>query len=289
MAAGVRQVPDWRDSAAYAPLLGADRSLFAWEWLRRDPGYRAAFEGAVPGGAKCGADERAARWGLHAFLPPEPTVPDARPMWTAAVDPFVLRIEATPPTGCEAFDLGRLARVSTLITGGKGDEHLLLSDGFRTIRLDVVCGSLRQGPADLCFRVEGLACAERAVLALRRFLAVWQTGAFSRSLHRRETRAARWTLLLRAGDALTVGATQREIAAVLLSRDARGPRWRVESASLRSRVQRLVRSANAMQAGAGLALLGGPRSVLRKITQCAPGRQAPTKGFDGRADHAERR
>jgi hypothetical protein len=27
---------DWRDAAAYAPLLEADRSLFAWEWLRRD-------------------------------------------------------------------------------------------------------------------------------------------------------------------------------------------------------------------------------------------------------------
>ena len=35
-------MPDWRDAAAYEPLLEADRSLIAWEWLRRDRGYREA-------------------------------------------------------------------------------------------------------------------------------------------------------------------------------------------------------------------------------------------------------
>lgn len=55
--------------------------------------------------------------------------------------------------------------------------------------------------------------------------------------------------MLRASDALAAGADHREIAAVLLSEEARQPRWRVQSPSVRSRIQRLVRSARAMEAG----------------------------------------
>jgi hypothetical protein len=34
---------EWHDAAAYAPLLEADHSLFAWEWLRRDPAWHSAL------------------------------------------------------------------------------------------------------------------------------------------------------------------------------------------------------------------------------------------------------
>ena len=42
--------PDWRNADAYSALLEADRSLIAWEWLRRDDRYRAAAFGGSDAG-----------------------------------------------------------------------------------------------------------------------------------------------------------------------------------------------------------------------------------------------
>lgn len=250
MAGDEFNVPDWRDAAAYEPLLRADRSFFAWEWLRRRPGYRAATERSAKGCGNLRENEAAAgHWGLHAFLPPAARVPEARPVWRAQVCPFVLCLEARPASSKDSFSLERLADVSTLVPAVDGREHLLISDGFRSIRIDVIAGSLSCGPAELRYRLVGLKSVERPLLTLRRFLKLWQAGGFCRALHPREARANRWMLMLRASDALAAGADQREIAAVLFSEEARQCRWRVQSPSVRSRVQRLVRSARAMDAG----------------------------------------
>lgn len=260
MAAGGGYVPDWRDRAAYKPLLEADRSLFAWEWLRRNRGYRAAAEQALETGGRRGpgdADRTAERWGLHRFERPSLAAPDARPIWSAGVHPCVLTVDARPAEDGEAFDLQRLAALSTLVTAVDGREHLLISDGLRAIRIDVIRGSLKHGPVHLHYRIEGLAGAEAPVLALRRFLALCRTGRFSGGLHPAGMRAGRHILLLRAHDALMSGAAQREIAAGLLSAEAGNDRWRVTAPSVRSRAQRLARGARAMASGGYLALLSG--------------------------------
>ena len=236
-----RSSPDWRDFAAYAPLLGADRSLFAWDWLRRDRGYVEAAGG--------GRGARAGEFGLLRFEKPERSVPDARPLWAAELYPYVVRVLGTGDGPAEdAFDLGRFAGLATL-AGPMANEHLLLSDGFRTIRLDGPEGAFTDGPRRLCYSLEGLAAAERPVLALQRFLALCRTGFFSRSLHRREARARRWILMLRAYDASLAGASQRDIARALFSRTAAEPRWRSREPSVRSQAQRLVRAAAEFAAG----------------------------------------
>ena len=251
MAAGDALAPDWRDAAAYRPLLDADRSFFAWEWLRRNPCYQAAAERAFRAGAgdPVESGEPPGRWGLHAFEPPGATVPAARPVWSAEVDPFVLGVEAIPSTGDDAFDLERLDAFSTLVSAADSREHLLISDGLRAIRIDVAAGTIACRPTELRFRLHGLLSAERPVLTLRRLLALCRTGRFCRSLHPPEARARRWVLMLRARDALAAGAGQREIAAVLLSDEAGQPRWRTQSPSLRSQAQRLVRGARHMASG----------------------------------------
>ncbi|HWH21842.1 MAG TPA: DUF2285 domain-containing protein [Allosphingosinicella sp.] len=249
----------WRDAAAYAPLLTADRSVLAWEWLRRDPGYRAAADRALGQGSRAALDggPGAGEWGLHAFEPADLAAPAARPVWRAAVHPYVLEADARPTGEArDSFELARLAGISTIVAGG-GQEHLLVSDGLRAIRLDLLSGSVRRGPVRLHYRLAGLASAERPLLTLRRLLALWRTGRFSAQLHPVETRAARFVLMLRAHDALASGATQREIAAGLLGAEAGEARWRVRAPTVRSRVQRLVRSARIMAAGGYLALLGG--------------------------------
>lgn len=246
-------MPDWRDAKAYEPLLRADRSLFAWEWLRRHPDYRDDAVGALCGGG--GGGEQPERWGLHAFECPTLAVPNARPVWRAEHHPDALAVEAGPPNGDDDFHLERLAASSSLVTASDGREHLLISDGLRSIRIDVCAGTLRQGPARLHYRLAGMAAAERPLLTLRRLLAIWRTGRFSATLHPPETRARRFILMLRAHDAVASGATQRQIAAELLGCRAAPHRWRVEEASRRLQVQRLVRGARLAAAGGYLSLL----------------------------------
>ena len=249
------RAPEWRDAQAYAPLLDADRSLFAWEWLRRDPLYRAAALGALS--EEAGRESaRPQAWGLCAFEHPDLAAPRARPVWTADACPHVLQAEGAPSSDpADSFDIERFRGISTIIPGSDGGEHLLISDGLRTIRVDVWPRSLAAGPAQLRYRLAGFASVERPLLTLRRLLALQRNGRFSRALHAREARTRRWQLLLRAHDALAAGADQREIAAELLSDAAAGARWRVRAASVRSQVQRLVRSARDMAAGGFRALL----------------------------------
>jgi hypothetical protein len=245
---------DWRDAAAYEPLLGADRSLFAWEWLRRDPAYRAAAaalaseaEGQVP---------RPDDFGLVAFEPPHLAVPNARPMWRADVHPYVLAADACPPSKeSDTFDLEPLRRLATIVQDDDG-EHLLLSDGLGMVRLDTSLGSITGGPVCLRYGLCGIASAEPPLLTLRRFLGLCRSGRFLRSLHAHEVRARRWVLMLRAADALADGADQREIARVLLSRSVAEPAWRSTEPSIRFQVQRLVRSARRMMRGGYRGLLG---------------------------------
>jgi hypothetical protein len=250
-----RTAADWRDAASYAALLDADRPLLAWEWLRRDPGYAAAAHAAL--GGRGGATAVSPRsWGLEAFENPDRTAPDARPVWTRDIHAAVLAvIAAESAAGADSFDLNSLVQLSTLLPDRAGGEHLLLSDGLRAIRIDILAGTVGCGPVRLRYQFGGLAGAEPPLLALRRLIHLCRTGRFSRSLHAREPRTRRRLLTLRAYDALAAGADQREIAAVLLAPGARGPRWRSEAPSLRSRAQRLVRGTRRMATGGYRALL----------------------------------
>jgi hypothetical protein len=248
-------LPDWRDAAAYAPLLDADRSLFAWEWLRRDPSYRAAA-GAALGSNGEAQFRQPGDFGLIRFELPHLAVPNARPMWRADVHPYVLPADVSRPTGeSDRFDLESLRQLATIFEDEDG-EHLLLSDGLRMVRLDARRGSITGGPVCLRYVLCGLASAEPPLLTLRRLLALCRSGRFSRSLHAREARARRWVLKLRAADALAGTADQREIAGVLLSGSVAEPAWRSREPSIRLQVQRLVRSARRMTNGGYRQFLG---------------------------------
>lgn len=245
---------DWTDAADYAALVDADRSLFAWEWLRRDWTYREAAAARLrrsPGGA----DPCAADFGLVAFERPDLAVPLGRPLWRSDAYPYVIGAGRGPAgPSADAFDVERLRSIARLVADGTG-EHLLLCDGLRAVRVDGPRGLFTGGAACLQYDLTGLVSAERPLLTLRRFLALCRSGKFSRSLHRPEVRARRWILMLRAFDAVVAGAGQREIAERLLSASAAAPGWRDREPSLRSRAQRLVRSARQFARGAYRSLL----------------------------------
>lgn len=253
-------LPDWREEEAYAELLRAEPPTFAWEWLRRVPDYRAAalrhgFNEHHRSIALVAEQLEAKPWGLHAFEDPALSAYNARPIWRSDRHPFVLRAAAgSSRCDSESIAFARFRDLATLCRG-EGIEHLLLSNGFYSIRLDIRGASLLEGPMRLSYDVEGIATAKLSMVVLQRFLAFLSNNAFSRSLHGPDTRAMRQILLLRTFDALQDGADQRTIAAELLSKAAGDARWRVNSPSLRSRAQRLVSGARQFAHGTFWSLL----------------------------------
>jgi hypothetical protein len=256
---GLPSTPNWQRAEDYAGLLRAGSEAFAWEWLRRDPSYRAAAMSAQPAGASrpgvLTADPGAVAWGLHAFE--DPAIPSgrARPVWTQAWFRGVLSAEARDagPVN-ERFDLARFAALSTVARATSGAEHLLLSDGVSHLRLDIASGSLLSGPVCLSYRVSGLEALRGPLETLKGLVRLWQSGQLPRPVP--SARNRRLILLLRACDGLRLGASQRELAVVLLSGDAASRRWRIETPSLRTRAQRLAWGARAMAGGGYRRLLG---------------------------------
>lgn len=244
--------PDWRDGEGYACLLALDPPLLAWEWLRRDISYGRAFETCQPRAGTVA--EGAARFGLHQFTDPQLPAGDARPMWRAGHLDDVLHVRAVSCANkVDAFVLDQFSELAFLSCAG-GAEHLLWCDGSAYLRLDIIDGSVRRGPVRLHYELCGFSQLAGPLLTLERFVRFVRTGVLPKEQSSKH-RYQRMVTLLRTADALSERATQREIASVLLDEDVLLPHWRIDQSSLRSRVQRLVRSARMMQAGGYLALL----------------------------------
>lgn len=183
---------------------------------------------------------------------PARAAPDARIIWHADLDPGTLRVAAVPTVhgDPEGIDCNRLRTWLTVATDRNGREHAVLSDGWRHLRLDIEDGSLvASGPVRLHYRLSGLASAEARILPLRRFLDLCRRGRFGRALFPADPRVERWLAVLRVGDALAAGASQREIGAALFGEQRIADDWNGRTDSLRSRVRRLAREARAMAGG----------------------------------------
>jgi len=238
---------DWRHGAAYDRLLAGDRRCFAWEWLRRRPDYAAAWDaGHSPG-----------RFGLIRLEDPTRDAVSARPIWDARIDRGVLKGTARTADTRDRLDLSTLRPLVTVVaTERSAAHHVLLSDGLRSVRLDVSGAAPLAGPVTPIWRIEGILDVAAQLNALAQLAALARSGRFARSLHRPERRARRWIEMLRVHDALAAGATNREIVAGLFGVHFSETPWRAGSGrSWRLRVQRLA-------AGARSCLSAGPSTWL---------------------------
>ena len=244
-------VPRWTDSSAYAPLLRIERSGFAWEWLRRQGAYQRAARRALELGEAVERleDRSALGWNLHAFEDPDLSAPEARPVWAAAAHPWVVQAIAERSTPDEdSLDLERLGPLATIVLSSEV-ERLLLSDGYRSVRLDLRGTGIGSPCVRLSYRLAGIEALERPLLVLRRLRSLAMSGRFRHSLHPRVGRANRLVRLLRTHDALQAGASQADIAQRLLRPGLERSRWRIHSPSIRSQAQRLVAAARRMSNG----------------------------------------
>lgn len=236
MAAPPGWLPDWRDTSAYR-FERLDRAGFAWEWLRRDPGYQDAASGT--GAHQEWAGPAAARWGLVRLERAELAAPEARPLWRADADREVLAadiVESALSTD-GALWLDGFGDLLTFAVG-EGAAHLLLSDGWRRVRIDLhgrFDAHQRLLPR---WRLAGVQLQPQ-VLALRRLVSIVGSGRFANRLWPRDPRARRWILALRAHDALAAGAGQRALAKLLGGEPGAG-HWRAREPSIRLQAQRLA-------------------------------------------------
>lgn len=183
-------------------------------------------------------------------------------VWSAAVDPTVVACIGEPVAANhpDAFNIDRLLLPTTTVVGTSGVEHLSICNGLRRLRLDLIEGSFLRGPVRLHYRLAGFADAEPKLLTVQRLFALHRLGRFARGLDSRDTKAARWVMMLRAHDLSVAGASQREIAAELFGPDV-SREWRTRSDFLRLRIQRLLRDADGLIHGGYLDLLRGSNGM----------------------------
>jgi hypothetical protein len=194
--------PAWRNGSAYDALRRIDRAGLMWEWLRRDEDYIAWYARAS---AATRATEAPSRWGLH--FRRRPASPGSsgqgdleRCLGSCDSDGGC---RAGPWSGEDRIELGELAPWLTIVAGSAGSEHVLLSDGWHHVRLDVAEGQLKGRDAVwLQYRIDGLTTAGEQILPLRRFLALCRLRRFPSALFPRDPRIARGIDMLRVHDAL---------------------------------------------------------------------------------------
>ena len=182
---------------------------------------------------------------------------DARIFWRADWDPSVLAVHAfpAPSRDVDAFDIRHFHDLATVLRCPDGHELLLFSDGNHRIQLDIMLGTVLDGPVRFRYELSGFKHIEAKILTLRRLLLLRRLGRFPRGLFTPERRARRWILALRAYDAVQSGASQREIAAALFGENIVRDDWRGRSDYLRLRVQRAIRHGQNLVNGGYRALL----------------------------------
>jgi Uncharacterized conserved protein (DUF2285) len=148
-----------------------------------------------------------------------------------------------------AFDLARFGDFATVAKGYNHAEHIVISDGQKRIRIDVLSGTLCEGPALIYPRLCGFADIDAKLLTLRRLSFLHRTGRFGLSLYPPHPKQRRWVTALRVHDGLCQGATTRDLAVGLYGQERVRNEWFSGSDSLRSQVRRLVVLAKDMSAG----------------------------------------
>jgi hypothetical protein len=252
--------PDaWPAVVSYRYLDAAGPTDLAWEWLRRDPDYRrmapasgiATGEVTIldPAPANC-----TARWGCLNM--PDAGQPwlEAPLLWSSDVDPSVLNVLALPFSGraSATFDLAIYGAMATVVDGGDC-QQVLLREGSGAVRLDVLSGSLLDGPVSLVLSRSGMEENEPALVALRRFLHLRRTGGFPAPAAPVCQRLPRQVQALRVHDALSQGASIRDVGIMLFGGDRVRHEWADEA--LKSQCRRLIILAREMVSGGYRTLL----------------------------------
>lgn len=244
------------DASEYSYLDHVDDAGLAWEWLRRESGYRQlvpALRTRGPHGcldlAPASADVTS-HWGCLAVASPEMRADEMPLLWSSALDRSVLRVAALPPRSSAGlvFDLSKWCDRVTVVRSPL-HEHVLLDAGQGHLRIDICAGSILEGPVQMFVDVAvGVAGATSPDL-LSRLHQTLLYGGGDRPVGRRDQLHRRQVAALRTFDALTNGASIRDVAICLFGAARVQAEWRGPGDVLKSTCRRLIALARQMSNG----------------------------------------
>jgi hypothetical protein len=225
-------------SNPYRHTAGFIRSFWAWEYLRRNPLYRTAFE-------KFGTDSvstEAASWSLVRFEDPDFDGRVANVFWQRQVCRHVLPLTTTTESvGGEGLHLP-LERLHCRVAVRRDADrcHALFAESGRSLQLEI-SGDASFDEGILLTPVlppPGMRAAR--LLAIRRLADLMTHGHLRPSLYPPERRAPRLARVLQALDGSLAGHSQRDIAIALFG-EARVDRdWHHPHNYLRDHVRRAI-------------------------------------------------
>ena len=234
----------WHPSAAYLYVLHLDGPALAWEYLRRNPEYRRAWQQH-----RHRPEHEAHRWGLRLLEDPMRDARDAHPDWFP--DPSsVVQVcpDADPTDDALPFHLWHFPGRKHLTHDGK---RLVLTTQLvgRMLRM-AISPALADGMAYAYAVRAGCQLRERW-RAVETELAMLDTDCAHHSATTSD-RPGRTSMLhmhtLQALDGTLAGASQRGVAEVLFGINTVAERW-YDDSDLRAQVRRLIRRGQTLMDG----------------------------------------
>lgn len=266
--------------AAYDYLSRLSMDRWAWEYLRRNPEFRA--DAALRRDSDISEREApcvpirllksrvpqnlAERWGLIAMPDAAKNGFDADVVWNRVAFPDQVEVHCSPrgaDQSCDIFERTVALCKITHICDREGREFILIRGKSCVVQVRCTGTSLLGiEPVRMKLTMSDLAAYERKSKIQRAGLEVYGDGP--------DTSAARWTKttqILRNGlialDSLEAGLSRREIAALLYGEENVRTTWSDERGSAKDAVRYLIRKAEGLRDGGYLMeLLGAEAGLL---------------------------
>jgi hypothetical protein len=203
------------------------------------------------------------QWGLHIIEDADQPYEKAAIFWRSEFHPSVLTVTARAaksPGELFTIDLSELQTNAVVLKTEDGREHVLFSDGMNSIQIEILDGSILQGPAHLALQLSNLEPMRNdKLVAIKRLTALAAHKRFPSTLFAPEADAARWLLWLEVQELSALGNGPAQIARDLYgapystgNRSAARSRWAI------SRVCRALKNAKRMLNGGYLEILNTP-------------------------------
>ena len=253
---GAPSAIDWCGPQSYAYTQRLTRDAWAWEFLRRNPEYRAAWARVMGQAARGPA--LAARFGLIILEDPDRSSAEARCLWRPDASSLVLPVWAEHrrvSADAAPQDLSALRlRAAVHLTCG-AVQHVLFAEEGRRLQL-VVHGEMLSGPVFLttdCLLAPS--ALGRRLILLRRLSDFAARGRLVPALYPPAPRARRMRTVLRALDGWLAQAPRRAIAHVVFDDDVVDAEWSRSTGSMKQAVRRAIHHGRWLMEGGYLSRL----------------------------------
>ena len=239
----------WRVPAAYLYTLALDPVGLAWEYLRRNAQYRAAWSKRVR--PDCDVDA----WGLQEWEDPRQDSRAAEPLWRKPPCSSVWIIPASVRETSAYFELWRVRGRKTLIHDGSGVQ-LTARRGYDVTRAVLDPGLTSNEP--YAYHIPAGGGFNARCRAVNEFERTYCDRPGPRADSRPDRSAVLHSRILLASDGARSSASHRDLAIVLFGEESVREQWSPDG-ELRAQVRYLLKRGQVL-------IGGGYRSLLNPDT-----------------------